>query len=58
MNDFFTPITGIIFDYNGTIDKYVGDMVMAFLGRASWMILITASCRTGCAEDAGKSGRA
>ena len=32
LNDFFTPITGIIFDYNGTIDKYVGDMVMAFWG--------------------------
>ncbi|HEX5359929.1 MAG TPA: adenylate/guanylate cyclase domain-containing protein [Fluviicoccus sp.] len=30
LNDFFTPITGIIFDNNGTIDKYVGDMVMAF----------------------------
>jgi len=32
LNDFFTPITGIIFDNNGTIDKYVGDMVMAFWG--------------------------
>jgi adenylate cyclase len=32
LNDYFTPITGIIFDHNGTIDKYVGDMVMAFWG--------------------------
>ncbi len=32
LNEFFTPITGIIFDYSGTIDKYVGDMVMAFWG--------------------------
>ncbi|MDP1931869.1 MAG: adenylate/guanylate cyclase domain-containing protein [Gammaproteobacteria bacterium] len=32
LNEFFTPVTGIIFDYNGTIDKYVGDMVMAFWG--------------------------
>lgn len=32
LNEFFTPITGIIFEYNGTIDKYVGDMVMAFWG--------------------------
>lgn len=32
LNDFFTPITGIIFDNKGTIDKYVGDMVMAFWG--------------------------
>ncbi|MDO8329516.1 MAG: adenylate/guanylate cyclase domain-containing protein [Fluviicoccus sp.] len=30
LNDFFTPITGVIFAHNGTIDKYVGDMVMAF----------------------------
>ncbi|MFM1896883.1 MAG: hypothetical protein RLZZ385_1957 [Pseudomonadota bacterium] len=32
LNDFFTPITGIIFENHGTIDKYVGDMVMAFWG--------------------------
>ncbi|MDY6982225.1 MAG: adenylate/guanylate cyclase domain-containing protein, partial [Pseudomonadota bacterium] len=32
LNEFFTPITGIIFEHNGTIDKYVGDMVMAFWG--------------------------
>jgi len=32
LNDFFTPITKIIFENNGTIDKYVGDMVMAFWG--------------------------
>jgi adenylate cyclase len=32
LNDFFTPITGIIFKHSGTIDKYVGDMVMAFWG--------------------------
>ena len=32
LNDFFTPITGIIFEHNGTIDKYVGDLVMAFWG--------------------------
>ena len=32
LNRFFTPITGIIFENKGTIDKYVGDMVMAFWG--------------------------
>lgn len=32
LNAFFTPMTEIIFHYNGTIDKYVGDMVMAFWG--------------------------
>ena len=32
LNQYLTPITKIIFDNHGTIDKYVGDMVMAFWG--------------------------
>ena len=32
LNHYLTPITKIIFDNHGTIDKYVGDMVMAFWG--------------------------
>lgn len=32
LNHYLTPITKIIFDNQGTIDKYVGDMVMAFWG--------------------------
>ncbi len=32
LNHFFTPMTEIIFNHNGTIDKYVGDMIMAFWG--------------------------
>lgn len=32
LNFFFTPMTRIIFDNRGTIDKYVGDMIMAFWG--------------------------
>ncbi len=32
LNQFFTPMTRIIFDRRGTIDKYVGDMIMAFWG--------------------------
>jgi len=32
LNDYFSPITEIIFNHQGTIDKYVGDMVMAFWG--------------------------
>ncbi len=32
LNRFFTPMTRIIFNNHGTIDKYVGDMVMAFWG--------------------------
>lgn len=32
LNDFFTPMTEIIFKHTGTIDKYVGDLIMAFWG--------------------------
>ncbi len=32
LNRYFTPITKAIFDHQGTVDKYVGDMVMAFWG--------------------------
>lgn len=30
MNRFFTPMTEIILKHNGTIDKYIGDCIMAF----------------------------
>ena len=30
INTLFTPLTEVIFSYQGTIDKYVGDMIMAF----------------------------
>lgn len=30
LNRYLTEVTHIIFEYQGTIDKYVGDMVMAF----------------------------
>ncbi len=30
LSRYFSPITKSIFEHNGTIDKYVGDMVMAF----------------------------
>ncbi len=30
MNRFLTPMTGIILEHNGTIDKYIGDCIMAF----------------------------
>lgn len=32
LNTFFTPMTEIIFKHRGTIDKYIGDMIMAFWG--------------------------
>jgi adenylate cyclase len=32
LSAFFTPMTEVIFKFTGTIDKYVGDMIMAFWG--------------------------
>jgi adenylate cyclase len=32
LSEFFTPMTEIIFKHHGTIDKYVGDLIMAFWG--------------------------
>jgi adenylate cyclase len=32
MNEFLTPLTRIIYRHRGTIDKYMGDCVMAFWG--------------------------
>jgi adenylate cyclase len=32
LNQFFTPMTEIIFKHHGTIDKYIGDLIMAFWG--------------------------
>ena len=32
LNTFFTPMTEVIFEHRGTIDKYVGDLIMAFWG--------------------------
>jgi adenylate cyclase len=32
LNRYFTPMTEIIFEQLGTVDKYVGDMIMAFWG--------------------------
>lgn len=32
LNRYLTPMTKIIFEHQGTIDKYIGDMVMAFWG--------------------------
>ena len=32
LNDYLTPMTEVIFNNNGTIDKYIGDLIMAFWG--------------------------
>jgi adenylate cyclase len=32
MNEFLTPLSRVIYSYRGTIDKYMGDCIMAFWG--------------------------
>jgi adenylate cyclase len=32
LDSYLTPMTQILFDYRGTIDKYIGDAIMAFWG--------------------------
>lgn len=32
MNEYMTPMTGIIYETRGTVDKYIGDAIMAFWG--------------------------
>lgn len=32
MNEFLTPLSRIVYKYRGTIDKYMGDCIMAFWG--------------------------
>jgi adenylate cyclase len=32
LNEFLTPMTRIILEYEGTLDKYIGDCIMAFWG--------------------------
>ena len=36
MNDYLTPMTDIVLKNGGTIDKYMGDAIMAFWGAPIW----------------------
>jgi len=36
LNEYFLKMTHIIHNYNGTLDKYIGDAIMAFWGAPIW----------------------
>jgi adenylate cyclase len=36
MNDYLTPMTDVILAHDGTVDKYMGDAIMAFWGAPIW----------------------
>jgi len=38
MNDFLTPMSALVMDNRGTIDKYMGDAMMAFWN-APWTMI-------------------
>ncbi|MCH8894863.1 MAG: adenylate/guanylate cyclase domain-containing protein [Proteobacteria bacterium] len=47
MNEFLTPVTKVIHEHRGTIDKYMGDCVMAFesgdLGLQNYLDILAAA---------------
>jgi len=32
LNDYFAPLVDVVFRFDGTVDKFVGDMIMALFG--------------------------
>jgi adenylate cyclase len=49
LNDYLTPMTDIVFDNGGTLDKYMGDAIMAFFGApVNQPDHALRACRTAC----------
>ncbi|MHB1844953.1 MAG: CHASE2 domain-containing protein, partial [Deltaproteobacteria bacterium] len=49
LNDYLTPMTDIVFENGGTLDKYMGDAIMAFFGApVEQPDHALRACRTAC----------
>lgn len=61
LNAYFTPITKIIFENNGTVDKFIGDMVMAFWNAPlddsnhAHNAIVTAKTMLDCTQELNKT---
>jgi adenylate cyclase len=47
LNEYFSTMTGILLNNNGTLDKYIGDSIVAFFGHQNRPLPCIRCCRRG-----------
>ena len=55
LNDYFAVVVPVLFAHHGTVDKYIGDAVLAVFGSPR---VIPAGTSYGRCGDAGRGGKA
>ena len=56
INDYLTAMSLIIQSHRGTLDKYIGDAIMAFWGAPVPEVSACPTCRRDCAGHARRGG--